>query len=91
MQRTIGRILNVADGGALLSSNPLPGFGHRVFVRMKRPIRTDWVEANVIRRVHQKKVAVVFGKACPYDLVLGAALGIDLSGSLIGSLALNQA
>ena len=68
-------------------SNPLPGFGQRLYVRMKRPIRTDWVEVKVIRQVaHQKKVAIVFGTAFPYDLVLGAAMGIDLSGRLFGSL-----
>ena len=91
MQRTTGRILNVTDGGALLLSNPLPGFGQRLYVRMKRPIRTDWVEVKVIRQVaHQKKVAIVFGTACPYDLVLGAALGIDISACLFGSLDGNR-
>ena len=91
MQTTIGRILNIANCGALLASNPLPGFGHRLFVRMKRPIRTDWVEVEVIRQVHhQKKVAIMFGTACPYDLVLGAAMGIDMSASLFGSLDGNR-
>jgi hypothetical protein len=48
------------------------------------PARTDWVEVKVIRQVNHKEVAIVFGKATPYDLVLGATLGIDMGTSRFG-------
>jgi hypothetical protein len=62
----------------------MPRLGDRVFVRLKLPAQTDWVEVKVIRQVNQKEVAIVFGTACPYDLLLGATLGIDMGASLFG-------
>lgn len=85
IQKSSGSLLNVNAGGALCTSELMPRLGDRVFVRLKLPARTDWIEVRVIRQVNQNEVAIVFDTACPYDLVLGATLGINLDDSLFGS------
>ena len=79
-----GNILNISEHGALVFCDSFPGLGENVLIRLKRPIRSDWISSIVVRHDQQYEVAVDFNMGCPYDLVLAATLGIDLVSSVLG-------
>ncbi len=43
MLMTFGSILNISAHGALVSSDSFPGLGENVLIRLKRPVRSDWI------------------------------------------------
>ena len=79
-----GNILNISLHGALVFCDSFPGLGENVLIRLKRPVRSDWTGSTVVRHDQQDEVAVDFNMGCPYDLVLAAALGIDIISSFSG-------
>ena len=70
--------------GALVFSDSFPGLGEDVLLRLKRPVRSDWVASIVVRHDQQDEVAVDFKMDCSYDLELAATLGIDIISSVLG-------
>ena len=79
-----GNILNISDHGALVFSDSFPGLGEHVLIRLKRPVRSDWIGSIVVRHDQQNEVGIDFILGCPYDLVLAATVGIDLISSVSG-------
>ena len=79
-----GNILNISAHGALVFSDSFPGLGEDVLLRLKRPVRSDWVASIVVRHDQQDEVAVDFKMGCSYDLGLAATLGIDIISSVLG-------
>ena len=77
-------ILNISAHGALVFSDSFPGLGEDVLLRLKRPVRSDWVASIVVRHDQQDEVAVDFKMDCSYDLELAATLGIDIISSVLG-------
>ena len=78
-----GNILNISAHGALVSSDSFPGLGENVLIRLKRPVRSDWIGSIVVRHDQQKEVGIDFILGCPYDLLLAATVGIDIISSVL--------
>ncbi len=78
-----GNILNISSHGALVSSDSFPGLGENVLIRLKQPVRSDWIGSIVVRHDQQKEVGIDFILDCPYDLLLAATVGIDIISSVL--------
>ncbi len=76
-----GNIVNVSPHGALLSAVSSPDVGNTVHIRTSRPVRSDWIQAVVVRKSTGGQSGIDFNGSCPYDLVLAAAVGIDILSS----------
>jgi PilZ domain len=75
-----GKLLNISDRGALVVLNtPVPSTGS-VFIRMKTPVKTDWITAWVVRRGTNNELGMEFPDTCQWDFKLAALMGIDFNG-----------
>lgn len=77
MRRTVGRMLNISEGGALVIADPRPPLGQSVWFRVETPARTDEIGARVVRVGESDEIGLSFPRPCPYDLYLVATLGIN--------------
>ena len=48
-------------------------------VRIESPVRTDWVDAKVVRFGPSREIGLHFPQGCPDNLLLAAAAGIHLA------------
>jgi hypothetical protein len=80
-----GTVLNVSEGGALVSTESVPDLNDRLLVRLRKPVQTDWSTARAVRGSEGNLIGIEFTGSPPYDFILGATLGIDL-GKLIANL-----
>ena len=80
-----GSLLNVSQSGALVVTESVPSTDDQLFIRLRRPVQTDWSNARVVRHSEENGLGIEFTGTTPYDLILGATLGIDL-GRLIANL-----
>jgi PilZ domain len=85
MQTSRGAVLNVSESGALVSTDSVPDMNDRLLIRLRKPVQTDWSTARAVRRCEGDGLGIEFTGTTPYDLILGATLGIDL-GKLIANL-----
>jgi hypothetical protein len=57
----------------------VPALSSPVSVRMESPVRTDWLNATVVRVDPNRQVGLRFTHGCPDDLLLAGAVGIDIA------------
>ena len=62
-----------------MACEKLPAISTPVSLRMESPIRTDWVDATVVRVEPSQQVGVRFTHGCPDDLLLAGTVGIDIA------------
>jgi PilZ domain len=79
-RRRIGaRLVNISRGGALVVAGiPMP---HEtpVWLRIESPVKTDWVDATIVRLDQERHVGLHFTHGCPDDLLLAGAVGLDIA------------
>jgi hypothetical protein len=72
-------LINISRNGALVFAEkpmlrPVP-----LSIRIDSPVRTDWVNANVVRFDPDRQIGLHFPQGCPDDLLLAGTVGIDLA------------
>jgi hypothetical protein len=78
-------VLNISESGALVTTDSMPDMNDRLLIRLRKPVQTDWNMARAVRHSEVRAVGIEFTGSTPYDLILGATLGIEL-GKLIANL-----
>ena len=77
----------ISRNGQELAQTSGPYETHTWF-RLECPVKTDWVEATIVRVAHDRAIALTFPMGCPYDLLLASTMGIDLTSMFLnGSFA----
>lgn len=76
-------MIDISEGGALLTSEIMPPMDTFVSVRLEEPVRVESRLATVVRYGPKHQVALKFWRPPAYDLVLAATVGIDLLQSLV--------
>jgi hypothetical protein len=77
-QRVEARLINISRGGALLVTENRPPREAPVWMRIERPVKTDWAEATTVRIGQNQEIGIQFPRGCPDDLLLAGTIGIDL-------------
>jgi hypothetical protein len=90
-RRIKGHLVNISRSGALIDAGNPPPRGTPILLRIDWPVRTDWVDAIVVRDDPESRVGVRFTRACADDLLLAAAVGIDLASLVRGGPNLSTA
>ena len=77
--RLEARLVNISRNGALVvTENPVSDKSP-IWLRLESPVKTDWVEAMIVRLGRDREVALRFPRGCPDDLLLAGTIGIDLT------------
>jgi hypothetical protein len=82
-QRVSARLVNLSRGGALISAEHPPPCGEPIWLRVERPVKTDWAKAVTVRIGRNREFAVRFPTGCPDDLLLAGTIGINMISSFI--------
>ena len=82
-RRVEARLVNISRGGALLVADDHPPRESHVWMRIERPVKTDWAEATTVRVGENQEIGVQFPRGCPDDLLLAGTIGIDLISMII--------
>jgi PilZ domain len=77
--RLDARLVNISRDGALVISKDFPPQDAPLWLRVESPVKTDWVEATIVRRGRNQELALRFPRRCPDDLLLAGTIGIDLT------------
>jgi hypothetical protein len=78
--RRIGATLvNISRGGALLIADEAMIRAAPLWLRIESPVKTDWVDAKVVRFHPNREIGLHFPQGCPYDLLLAGTVGIDIA------------
>jgi hypothetical protein len=79
-RRRIGATLvNISRGGALVVADKPMLREAPLSLRIDSPVRTDWVDAKVVRFDPNREIGLHFTQGCPDDLLLAGTVGIDLA------------
>jgi hypothetical protein len=79
-RRRIGAtLLNISRNGALVLAEKPMLRAAPLSIRIDSPVRTDWVNAKVVRFDPNREIALHFPQGCPDDLLLAGTVGIDLA------------
>jgi hypothetical protein len=78
--RRIGAtLINISRDGALVVADKPMLRAAPISLRIESPVRTDWVDANVVRFEPNCEIGLHFTRGCPDDLLLAGTVGIDLA------------
>jgi hypothetical protein len=72
VRQTHARLVNVGPGGALLEADHRPPVNQAVWLRLREPQASGWVEARVVRWDGPGRVGVAFTDLSPPDLIAAA-------------------
>jgi hypothetical protein len=79
-RRIAAQLINISRDGALVATENPPPCATPISLRIESPVRTDWVDAVIVRLDHQRQVGVRFIQGCcPDDLLLAGTVGIDIA------------
>jgi hypothetical protein len=76
------QVVDISLGGALIACEDRSAADCPVWLRLREPWTSCWVEARVARRPWPGLVAVAFDRPCPHDLLWSATLGIGFGNLL---------
>ena len=77
-QTTDAQLVNLSRGGALVvAESPLP-CEQPVWLRIERPVKTDWARAVTVRIGRNREIALRFPAGCPDDLLVAGTIGINI-------------
>ena len=79
LRRIKARFINISRDGALIVTEDPPPYKPPIWLRIESPVRTDWVEATIVRLGQNREIALQFPRHCPDDLLLAGTVGIDLT------------
>jgi PilZ domain len=72
-------LVNISRSGALVVAANHPAAPTPVSLRIESPVRTDWVDAKVVRFEPNREIGLHFPQGCPDDFLLAGTVGIDLA------------
>ena len=72
-------LISISRTGALLLAEKPMLRAAPLSIRIESPVRTDWVDANVVRINPNREIGLHFPQGCPDDLLLAGTVGIDLA------------
>jgi hypothetical protein len=78
-RRIGGTLANISRGGALVVADKQMLRAVPLSLRIESPVRTDWVDAEVIRFDPNREIGLHFPQGCPYDLLVAGTVGIDIA------------
>jgi hypothetical protein len=79
-RRRVGAtLINISRNGALVLAEKPMLRAAPLSIRIDSPVRTDWVDAKVVRFNSNREIGLHFPQGCPDDLLLAATVGIDLA------------
>jgi hypothetical protein len=78
-RRIEARLMNISRNGALLLAQTSGPYETHTWFRLECPVKTDWVEATIVRVALDRAIALTFPMGCPDDLLLASTMGIDLT------------
>ncbi len=79
-RRTVeARLVNISRHGALIVADNLPCDATQIRLRVVTPVKSDWVEARIVRRSENHEIGLKFPRRCPVDLLVAASVGTDLT------------
>jgi hypothetical protein len=79
-RRRVGAtLINISRNGALVLAEKPMLRAAPLSIRIDSPVRTDWVDAKVVRFNPNREIGLHFPQGCPDDLLLAATVGIDLA------------
>jgi hypothetical protein len=70
-------LVNISRSGALMVADKPMLRAVPLTLRIESPVRTDWVEATVVRFEPTREIALHFPQGCPDDLLMAGTVGID--------------
>jgi PilZ domain len=79
LRRIEARLVNISRDGAFVAASTQPPEATPISLRIESPVRTDWVDATIVRVDPNRLIGVHFARGCPYDLLLAGTVGIDLA------------
>ena len=79
MQRRKAKIVNISRDGALIVTENPPPHATPILLRIESPVKTDWVNAIVVRLDQDRQIGLKFTRGCADDLLLAGTVGIDLA------------
>ena len=79
MRRVGATLINISRNGALVLAEKPMLRAAPLSIRIESPVRTDWVDAKVVRFNPNREIGLYFPQGCPDDLLLAATVGIDLA------------
>ena len=56
-RKTEAQLLNISRGGALIVADDRPPYAAPIWLRIEIPVKTDWVEAIIVRLGQERKIA----------------------------------
>ena len=78
-RRIEARLVNISRDGALVVAENPPAESTPISLRIESPVRTDWVDATIVRVEPNRQIGLRFTPGCPDDLLLAGTVGIDLA------------
>jgi PilZ domain len=72
-------LVNISRHGALVATEKPVLHGVPISLRIENPVRTDWVDAKIVRVDPDQTIGLHFDQGCPDDLLLAGTVGIDLA------------
>jgi hypothetical protein len=84
-RRTKARLEDITPAGARILTDVRPALYEPIWVRIERPVQTDWVEARPVRYGAQHDVGVAFEKRCGAHFLFAATAGADFMDWLLDS------
>ena len=78
-RRIAARLVNISRDGALLVADNSPAEETSIWLRIESPVRTDWVDATIVRVEPNRQIGLHFTPGCPDDLLVAGTVGIDLA------------
>jgi len=77
VRRDNARIKNIGPKGALIQVPEELPLHEPLWLRLERPVKTDWIEATPVRFGQRHDVGIMFREPCRDDLLLAAVLDLD--------------
>jgi PilZ domain len=78
-QRIEARLVNISRDGALIVAENSPPHATPILLRIESPVKTDWVDAIIVRLDQNRRIGLHFTRGCADDLLLAGTVGIDLA------------
>jgi hypothetical protein len=79
LRRFGATLVNISRHGALVATEKPVLHGVPISLRIENPVRTDWVDAKIVRVDPDQTIGLHFDQGCPDDLLLAGTVGIDLA------------
>jgi PilZ domain len=79
LQRIGATLVNLSRHGAKVAIDTPLYEAVPISLRIESPVKTDWVDARIVRIDPDRTIGLHFDGGCPDDLLLAGTVGIDLA------------